>query len=180
MHTQTLPNKYHFIDNLDINNIKNLDNNVALIYRNYSNEININDLIKFKYFCKKTKRKLFVSNQIELAFKYKLDGAYIPSFNKKIYLKDYITNHKFKLIGSAHNYKEVLIKQKQKVSLIFLSPLFKTQKNKNFLGIFKFIKLCNFSKKPVIALGGINSKNIKLLKLINLYGFAAIKFYKKK
>ena len=178
MHTQVLPNKYHFIDNLNINNIKNLDNKVALIYRNYSNKINLKELIKFNFFCKKTKRQFFISNHIELAFKYKLDGAYIPSFNKKFYLRNFTSNNKFNLIGSAHNYKEILIKQKQNVSLIFLSPLFKTEKKKNFLGIFRFINLCNLSNKPVIALGGINSKNIKLLRLIKHYGFAAINFYK--
>ena len=155
-----------------------MNNKVALIYRNYSNKINIKDLIKFKFFCKTTKRKFFISNHVEVAFKYKLDGAYIPSFNKKFYLKNFTSNNKFHLIGSAHNYKEILIKQKQNVSLIFLSPLFKTQKKMDFLGIFRFITLCKLSNKPVIALGGINSKNIKLLKLIKHYGFAAIRYYK--
>ena len=179
MHTHNLPSKYHFIDNLNINNIEYLDNNVALIYRNYSDKINIDDLLKFKFFCKQTNRKFFISNHIEIAFKYKLDGAYIPSFNKRFYLKNYTSNKKFNLIGSAHNYKEILIKHKQNVSLIFLSPLFKTPKKNNFLGIFRFINLCNLVKKPVIALGGINNNNIKLLRLIKLYGFAAINFYKK-
>ena len=111
---------------------------------------------------------MFISNEIEIAYKHKLDGAYIPSFNKKIYTKNYFLNNKFKLIGSAHDYKEIIIKEKQGVSLIFLSPIFKTNKNAKNLGIIKFKNLSNYTKKPVIALGGINNDNIKSLKLINL------------
>jgi thiamine-phosphate pyrophosphorylase len=175
MHNQILLNKYHFIDNLDIHNIENLSHKIILIYRNYKKKVNLNKLITLRNFCRKTKRKLFIANEIEIAYKYKLDGAYIPSFNKKIYTKNYFLNNKFKLIGSAHNYKEIIIKEKQGVSLIFLSPIFKTYKN---VGIIKFINLSNYTRKPVIALGGINNDNIKSLKLINLYGFAAIRYFK--
>ena len=178
MHNQILLNKYHFIDNLDIHNIENLSHKIILIYRNYKKKVNLNKLITLRNFCRKTKRKLFISNEIEIAYKYKLDGAYIPSFNKKIYTKNYFLSNKFTLIGSAHNYKEIIIKEKQGVSLIFLSPIFKTNKNAKHLGIIKFINLSNYARKPVIALGGINNDNIKSLKLINLYGFAAIKYFK--
>ena len=76
------------------------------------------------------------------------------------------------LIGSAHNNKEIKIKEKQKVNKIFISSLFK--KNKNFLGINKFKLLSKLTEKEVIALGGISKKNIKLLKLINSFSFAGI------
>ena len=56
-------------------------------------------------------------------------------------------------MGSAHNIKEIRIKEKQNVKLIFISSLFK--KNKNYLGIYKFINLKNLTNRNVIALGGI-------------------------
>ena len=37
-----------------------------------------------------------------------------------------------------------------------------------------------FNPKKTIALGGINQKNIKFLKLFNLHGFAAIDYFDKK
>ena len=43
--------------------------------------------------------------------------------------------------------------------LIFLSSIFK--KNKNFLGINRFKLLSLLTKKPVIALGGISNNNLK-------------------
>ena len=42
----------------------------------------------------------------------------------------------FLIIGSAHNNKEIIIKNKQRVRILFLSSIFK--KNKNYLGINKF------------------------------------------
>jgi thiamine-phosphate pyrophosphorylase len=65
-----------------------------------------------------------------------LDGAYIPSFNKSLKHLSYSFSKKFLILGSAHNRKEIKIKETQKVNIIFLSSLFK--KNKNYLGINKF------------------------------------------
>jgi thiamine-phosphate pyrophosphorylase len=82
------------------------------------------------------------------------------------------------LIGSAHNNKEIKLKEKQGVNIIFLSSIFK--KNKNYLGINKFKLLSNLTNKKVIALGGISKKNIKKLKLVESFGFAGISFFQKK
>jgi len=66
-------------------------------------------------------------------------------------------------------------KELQCVSTIFLSSIFK--KNKNFLGLNKFKLLSFLSNKPVIALGGISNNNSKKLKLTNCLGFAGISFF---
>ena len=39
--------------------------------------------LKLKKYCKKKGYKFFLSNNIKLAIKLDLDGAYIPSFNKR-------------------------------------------------------------------------------------------------
>ncbi len=180
MHNKILPISYHFIDNLDIKNILNLHKSVCIIYRNYTSHINLNELINFKKICKKTRRKFLISNRIDLAFKLRLDGVYLPSFNKNYYLKKYQKFKNFIIIGSAHTLKEIRIKEKQNVEQIFLSPLFKTNKTKKKLGIIKFNNLSKLTNKPIIALGGINKINIKQLKLININGFAGISYFNKK
>ena len=38
----------------------------------------------------------------------------------------------FKIIGSAHNYQEIIIKEKQGCEEIFISPIFFNKKNKSF------------------------------------------------
>ena len=81
----------------------------------------------------------------------------------------------FKIIGSAHNIKEIKIKEIQNVSRIFISSLF--NRNKNYLGINKFKLISKLTQKKVIALGGISKKNIKKLKLLNSGEFAGISYF---
>ena len=81
----------------------------------------------------------------------------------------------FILLGSAHNVKEIKTKEKQQFKLIFLSSLFKL--NKNFLGINKFNKLSTHTYLNVIALGVINKQNRKKLKLTKCLGFAGISYF---
>ena len=81
----------------------------------------------------------------------------------------------FKIVGSAHNLKEIRLKENQKVEKIFLSSVFK--KNKNFLGINKFRNLSKTTKKNIVALGGISKNNLKKLSLINQLDFAGISFF---
>ena len=178
MHNKNLQNIYHFIDNLNIRNIIDYNKNVCLIYRNYKSKINKKKLIKFKKACKKLGVKFIISNNLKLAFKLRLDGAYIPSFNKELNHKKFGNFQNFILIGSAHSIKEIRDKEKQKIEQIFLAPLFKTKKSNKTLDVLKFNNLTKFTKKPIIALGGINKNNIKKLKLINIDGFAGIRYFR--
>ena len=156
--------KYYFINNFETNNIDKLDNQTTVIYRNYDlDQINEELIIKIKKYCKKRKIKFFLSNNIRLAIKLDLDGAYIPSFNRSTQHLAFSLKKKFSLIGSAHNNKEIKIKEIQNVNRIFLSSAFK--KNKNYLGINRFKLISNFTKKKVVALGGISKTNIKKLRL---------------
>ena len=168
--------KYYFIKNFETNIIDKLDSQTTVIYRNYnSNLINEELIIKIKKYCKKRKIKFFLSNNIRLAIKLDLDGAYIPSFNKSTQHLAFSVKKKFSLIGSAHNNKEIKIKEIQNVNKIFLSSVFK--KNKNYLGINRFRLISNFTKKKVVALGGISKTNIKKLRLFNSSEFAGISYF---
>ena len=168
--------KYYFIDKFETNNINNQSQQTSIIYRNYSSKIeNENLILKIKAHCKKKGIKFYLSNNIKLAMRLNLDGAYIPSFNKSTKHLAYSYRKKFEIIGSAHNLKEIRIKEKQKVLKIFVSSLFK--RNKNFLGINKFKILANLTKKDVVALGGISQNNIKKLQLLKCQDLAGISFF---
>ena len=168
--------KYYFINKFDKDNINKLDKQTIVIYRNYSEKkINETLLLKIKYHCKKKGIKLYLSNNVKLSIKLDLDGVYIPSFNKSFDHLSYSMKTKLDIIGSAHNLKEIRIKEKQGVSKIFLSSLFK--KNKNFLGINKFKLFSKISKKKIVALGGISKENEKKLSLINQTDFAGISYF---
>ena len=168
--------KYYFINKFETNNISKLDNETAIIFRNYSAKtLNEEIIIKIKKYCKKKGVKFYLSNNIKLAIKLDLDGAYIPSFNKSTKHLAFSLKKNFKIIGSAHNIKEIKIKEIQNVSRIFISSLFK--RNKNYLGINKFKLTSKLTKKKVVALGGISKKNIKKLKLLNSGEFAGISYF---
>jgi len=107
-----------------------------------------------------------------------LDGVYIPSFNKSNKHLSYSLTKKFIILGSAHNIYEINTKKLQNVNAIFLSSIFK--KNKNYLGINRFKLLSVLNKKPFVALGGIKKDNLKKLSLINCSGFAGISFFEQK
>ena len=170
---------YHFICEYNKKEIQNLDRKINIIYRNYKRPIKENIITKIKKECHKSGKKIFLSNNVNLALKLKLDGVYIPSFDKTIYLKLKI-NKNLRILGSAHNLLEIKIKEKQGVDTIFISPLFKLNKTNKFLDINKFNLLSKLTKKKVVALGGINEKNIKKIKLLNCDGFAAIKYLRGK
>ena len=174
-----LPNQYYFIKTLDTNLINKQYKNIGLIYRNYSNKnLDIKLIQLFKSRCKQKRIKFFISNNIKLANNLRLDGAYIPSFNKEISHLHYTFQKNFIIIGSAHNIKEIRIKEIQKVKAIFISSIYKN--NKNYLGINKFKNLKKLTKKTIVALGGISKKNQKKLKLVNCKKFSGISYFEEK
>ena len=177
MHNKIL-NKYYFINKFDQSHIDKQDKGTVIIYRNYNQKLDEKLILPIKNYCKKRGNKFLLSNNIKLAIKLNLDGAYIPSFNKNKKHLSYSTRKNFILLGSAHNIYEIRTKELQGVNTIFLSSIFK--KNKNYLGINKFKSLSLLSSKPFIALGGISVNNLKKLALTNCHGFAGISFFEQK
>ena len=175
MHNKIL-NKYYFINALEKSNLDKQDKTTTIIYRNYKKKSDKKLIIKIKNLCKKKGNKFILANDIKLAINLNLDGVYIPSFNKDKKHLSYSYKKDFIILGSAHNIIEMRIKELQGVNKIFLSSIFK--KNKNFLGIKKFKLFSLLTKKKIIALGGISQKNLKLLNLVNCSGFAGISYFR--
>ena len=168
--------KYYFINKLDTNNIDKQDKQTIIIFRNYSSKtVDENLIFKIKRYCKKKGNKFYLSNHVKLAIKLDLDGVYIPAFNKNFKHLAYSYKVNFKIIGSAHNLNEIRNKEKQKVKKIFISSIFK--KNKNFLGINRFKILSKLTSNTVVALGGISKRNVRCLKLLNCKEFAGISYF---
>ena len=177
MHNKIL-NKYYFINKFDQSHLDKQIKETTIIFRNYSQKVDEKLIIKIKNYCKKKGNKFLLSNNIKLAVKLNLDGAYIPSFNKEKRHLSYSIKKNFIILGSAHNIYEIRTKELQGVNAIFLSSIFK--KNKNFLNINKFKSLSLLSNKPFIALGGISDNNLKKLTLTSCHGFAGISFFEEK
>ena len=101
--------------NLDLIKIKNKFN---IILRNQKNKEKIKDLINFRNNCKK-RYQFYIANNTNLLTKIKVDGLYISAYNKDLSLNGYFKKG-FKLIGSAHNQKEINIKTKQNCKTLYI------------------------------------------------------------
>ena len=110
------------IKDFDLKNIK-IRNKFFIIYRNNKNIDKLNDLFRFRQRCKLKAIKFYVANNIRLAIKLKSDGVYLSSFNKDLRFLNY-KKPSFRIIGSAHNFREISLKIKQGCSFILLSKLF--------------------------------------------------------
>ena len=171
----TFPNKFYFINTFKKNNIDKLNVNTGVIFRNYNKKVSIYEIIQIKKYCKKRGLKFFLSNNFKLAIKLDLDGSYIPAFNQSLRHLSYKTKSSFIIIGSAHNVKEIRKKETQKAKFIFISSIFK--KNKNYLGLYRFRLLSKLTNKNIIALGGISKLNQKKIKLLDCYGISGISYF---
>ena len=152
---------------------------MGVIYRNYNAKKREDELVKIAKACKINRNQLFVSNDVKLAIKFKTDGIYIPSFNKAKSFAN-LEKRNIKILGSAHNQKEIQKKISQNCTAIFLSPIFYVEKSNKFLGIHKFNYLAYSNNANIFALGGISNNNAHKLKLLKIKGFGGIRMFKKK
>ncbi len=171
---------YSFVNEFNLSDLHQLSKDICIIYRNYDNIDHLENILKLKKYCKNIKTKFYLSNNIKLSIKLRLDGVYIPSFNNKInYVQNYSLPKSFDIIGSAHNITEINVKLRQRCNEIFLSPVFKVDKSKKILGVNRFNLMTLNKKAYFVALGGINERNYKMIKLLRANGFASISWIKK-
>lgn len=140
---------------------------VNIIYNsNFEDKDKFINFLNLNYYCKKKKIPIFVLNNTKIAIKYKLNGIFLTSDNKRFTLTPHIKK-KFKIIGSCHNQMEFFTKYHQGCGKVTLSPLFfniKYSKTK-ILGPTKFNLISLNWKIKLCALGGINDNNIKKVQL---------------
>ena len=105
---------------------------------------------------------------------------YLSAYNRSMKALSLKKPH-FKIIGSAHNIKEISMKMKQGCSFILFSKLFYVDYDYK-APYTEIIKFNNFLKinKNLIPLGGINTNNLNKLNIVNCHGFALLSEIKKK
>ena len=132
---------YLFVENTrDFNlNLIKIRDKFNIIYRNLINVEKIEILKTYRNKCKRNGINFYIANDINLLSKVKADGLYISAHNKNLLLNAY-TKKGFKVIGAAHNQREIDIKIKQGCKIIIYSRLFETinPNKKGHLGVQKF------------------------------------------
>ncbi len=175
--------KYFFIiesiKDINLSNLKNLDK-FNIIYRYTNKHENLRDLILFRTYCKSKRINFYISNNIKLAIKLKSDGVYISAHNKSLHFK--MLHKKYKLIGAAHNIKEINLKILQGCKEILFSRLFKTSYiyKPDYLGIVKYNLNVLNKNHHFVPLGGIKLNNLNKLRIVRCNSFAILSEIKKK
>ena len=166
------------IEDINLNDIKK-SNKFVIIFRNQKPRETINSLINFRKNCKIKGIEFYIANNFKLAILLKSDGVYISAFNKGFRQLNLKKLNK-KIIGSAHNFKEINEKRKQGCSSIIVSKLFSVDYAplENYYGIVKFNLIGK--QKNIIPLGGIKLINLNKTKLLNSEGIAIMSGVKKK
>ena len=178
-----IKNKYFLIiENIKDINLKNIKirNKFFIIYRNNKKIDSLRDLLKFRQICKSKAIKFYVANNIKLAISLNSDGIYLSSYNRELKFLNFRKSN-FRIIGSAHNIKEILDKVKQGCCTILLSKLFLVGYDNRapYLGLIKFNNYLRIFDN-LIPLGGIKYKNLNMLSKIDCEGFALLSEIKKK
>ena len=167
-------NYYFIIESIRDINLKEIKKSakINIIYRSKNIE-NIEKLIKFRKSCQRMNIKFIISNNTKLMIMLKADGLYISANNKNLNTIKYKYSN-YKIIGGAHNIKEINLKKKQGCEEIFFSRLFTTnyQNKKSFLGVVKFNIFKNTRKENLIPLGGINLQNLNKLNIVKCNSIA--------
>ena len=139
--------------------------------RGLENELSI---IKF---AKKNNIPFLFKNDFQKCIKFNAFGIFIEGNYKKI-TKPMLLKKNFHIVGGAHDQLEYAQKLRQKCHLLMLSPLFfneKYSKNK-ILNISKFNQKTLNWKIKLCALGGINLKTLKKIKLTKCMAIGFKKF----
>ena len=174
---------YLFVENTrDFNlNLIKIRDKFNIIYRNLINVEKIEILKTYRNKCKRNGINFYIANVTNLLSKVQADGLYILANNKNLLLNGY-TKKGFKVIGAAHNQREIDIKIKQGCKIIIYSRLFETinPNKKGHLGVQKFNIISLRSRTKLVPLGGINIKNLSKLRSVVSESFACLSAVKKK
>lgn len=121
--------------------------------------------------------KLIIHNDLELAQMLEADGLHLSAKKAYLYSKARKILKPNTLLGtSVHCADEGIKKSKQGFDYLVLGSVFPTNKP-NFYsvcGLYELTKLTNQTQTPVIAIGGIDAKNIDKIAKTKTFGFSSL------
>ena len=165
------------INNLIKENLVKFNNINIIIDIDKKDKKGLENELSIIKFAKKNNIPFLFKNDFQKCIKFNAFGIFIEGNYKKI-TKPMLLKKNFHIVGGAHDQLEYAQKLRQKCHLLMLSPLFfneKYSKNK-ILNISKFNQKALNWKIKLCALGGINSKTLKKIKLTKCMAIGFKKF----
>ena len=159
--------------------VKSLPQGSIMIFRHYQEKKRALLAKKVLLKCHQKKILCLIGGDIQLALKLNADGIHLPEDHlKKIGQRPKV--HKNMLITAAtHSFKMVRRAYTLKIDAAILSPVYKTKSHPETpaIGRLQFASICNRSKIPIIALGGIGSDETLNLMYAGAFGIAGIELF---
>lgn len=121
---------------------------------------------------KKFYKKIIIHSHYKLAKEFGLKGIHLTEKVRKTKR----INSSMKIVSTSFHTANEVLKSRRKYKYIFLSPVFDSISKKGYKSNFDLEDLNSFlkKKKNIIALGGVNIKNIESIKETGFKGAATI------
>ena len=151
----------------------------AVLFRHYSFPARKGLALALRTICDTRSLFFIVSNDVDLALEVAADGLHLPEYRLKGANREINKWRQFGegfLTAAIHSPKALINALRLEVDAAFLSPVFisASHPNKKPLGLMRFIKICNSTRLPIYALGGINEISAKRLVGSGAVGFGAV------
>ena len=121
---------------------------------------------------KKFYKKIVIHSHYKLVKEFNLKGAHLTEKARKVKR----LNPSLKIISTSFHTTTGILKSRRKYEYVFLSPVFDSISKKGYKSNFNLEDLKPFLKKNknVVALGGVNTTNIKIVKQVGFSGATVI------
>ena len=137
----------------------------------------ISTALKIKKICNKYNVLFIVNDRVDIAMLSDADGVHLGKDDIPIKDARRLLG-KNKIVGAtAHSLKEAIKSENDGADYIGFGHIYPTNsklKNTKPKGINELTKVCNAVKIPVIAIGGINTENVKEVIQTGVHGVAVI------
>lgn len=169
--------------------IRKLPKNSTIIIREYDLDDKKREILakNIIFLAKKQKITVLIGKNINLAKKIGANGVHFSDFDQLPlkFLRKFAFPKNFIFSFSCHSEKSLRLAQNIKANLVFISPAFLTTSHseQKCLGSLRLAKIALQKEKVIYdgnlcALGGVNAKNIKLIKKLKFDSFGAIDLFK--
>ncbi len=123
-------------------------------------------------------KKIVIHSHFQLAKEFQLKGVHFTEkIRKSKNIASTLKRKKIKIISSSFHSINEIKRSRREYEYVFLSPIFDSLSKNNYKSGFTLDALKKFlktNKNNIVALGGINDKNIEKVKKVGFSGAATI------
>lgn len=149
-----------------------LPEGAAFVYRDYDDPARAATAARYRTLCAGRGVLFILAGDAALAAAVRADGLHLPA---RMLAPEFRKTGMI-LTAACHDASEIEAAARAGADAAFLSPVFATKSHPDaeFLGPERFRKLAASAPVPVLALGGVDALNARLLAGTNVAGFGAI------